>query len=125
MASVLSSHRPVKTRRPPEPVSGFFTWKQRPAPVWSTPGLLIISTITGGNTYRVSAFLDEGRILGFRLEKLGSDEIYDIDVTDPYGPTCTCWDALVREKYATNPAARFCKHIVALGTVLADMGRAA
>jgi hypothetical protein len=123
MASVLSAHRPVN-RKPPEPVSGTFVWKEYPAPDWSTPGLLIISTATGGNTYTVEAILDDGRVLGFTLAKLGRETVYHVNTTEPHGWTCECWDALVREKYATDPRARYCKHVTALQSVLGEVGRA-
>src|SRR5262249_31074906 len=91
--------------------------KERPAPDWSTPGQLIISTSTGASVYTVSALQDGGRLVGFRLEKLGCETVYHVGITDPHGATCECWDHYRREPYAVDPRARYCKHVTALQAV--------
>jgi hypothetical protein len=88
----------------------------------------VISTATGGNTYAVSAVRSGdgphfgARIVGFALEKQGAAEVYHVDVTPVWGWSCDCWDALIRHRYAVDPAARCCKHSVLLHEALAAVG---
>jgi hypothetical protein len=113
---------------PRNPSRGAVRWVRPPAPDWSVPGLLVISTATVGNTYAVSAVRSGdgphfgGRIVGIALEKQGAAEVYHVDVTPVWGWSCDCWDALIRDRYAVDPAARCCKHSVLLHEALAAVG---
>jgi hypothetical protein len=120
--------RPGRQRKPPEPVRGNARWLKTPPADWSAPGLLIISTATGANTYSVAPVwsghgLHFGRqIAGFALEKQGTAEVYHIAL-EPWGMECDCPDGQFRGAYATVPEARGCKHAVALKAALAAIGR--
>jgi hypothetical protein len=114
--------QPPVNRKPRtfEPVQGVFTWV---SPWDGTTGRLVISTRTGAAVYTVSAIRTEGGVhfgglvAGYELINEGSGEVYALAL-EPFGLTCECWDFLLRDRYATTPETRYCKHIVALQAAL-------
>jgi len=99
---------PTKTRKPALPVTGSVKWIKRPHGPTLFGRFAITSVTRRGpvvSEYDVAAFLDtEGRITGFGLAK-DDDEVYAVDFSQWYGPTCTCGDCEYR--------ARECKHVKA------------
>jgi hypothetical protein len=112
-----------KRRKAPEPVRGEGRWIEKPAADWSRPARLEISTRTGTAVYEVSAVRQYGSnaLVGFRLAKEGAEEVYHIDTTPTFGPTCDCPDAYYRDKFAETKAACRCKHVVCLGAALKQL----
>jgi len=104
----MVSATPTQSRKQALPVSGSVRWLKRPSGP-SHFGRFSITSITKRGPvvteYDVAAFLDtEGRITGFGLAK-DDDEVYAVDFSQWYGPTCTCGDYEYRQ--------RECKHIKA------------
>jgi hypothetical protein len=99
-------------------VHGQSRWLQLPAPDWSRPGRLEITTGAGTAVYRVSVIRSSlaccGNLVGFELAKEGSEAVHHIDITSPWGWRCDCPDASWRDQYATNANAARCKHVVGL-----------
>jgi hypothetical protein len=117
--ATITQYRPARKPRTFEPVIGTFTW----ATPWDgTTGRLIISTRTGAAVYTVSVIRTEGGphfggIAGHKLVNEGSGEVYHVAL-EGWGLSCECWDFLLRDRYATTPECRGCKHVVALQEAL-------
>jgi hypothetical protein len=119
--STLTQPRPaIKARRPLEPVFGVFQWH---TPFDRNTGRLIISTCTGAAVYTISAIRSRasaqfgGHVAGYELVNEGNGEVYHVSL-QAWGMDCTCFDFLIRQRDATNPAYRCCKHITALHAAL-------
>jgi hypothetical protein len=61
------------------------------------------------------------QVVGYSLEKQGTAETYHVAL-EPWGFECDCPDGQYRAHYAPSPAARACKHAVALKAALATVG---
>ncbi len=124
--------RQRKPRKPPEPVHGTAKWLTRPSSDWEQPARLQIAVRTSKGAvianYAVSPIYSDGganfggQMVGYRLEKEDEQgEVYDIDLTPPWGATCTCPDFHFRDTHAQTPDARECKHLAALRAALAAL----
>jgi hypothetical protein len=120
MSTLTTPAARVKVRKPPEPVTGVFTWL---TPFDGDTGRLIISTHTGAAIYTVTAIRSEashhfgGQVAGYELTHEGKGEIYQVSL-EAWGMDCTCWDGLLRQQYAETPECRGCKHVVGLQQAL-------
>jgi hypothetical protein len=98
-------------------VSGSVKWIKRPSGPTHFGRFAITSNTQRGpvvNEYDVAAFTDDaGRITGFGLAK-DSDEVYAVDFSQWYGPTCTCGDCEYRNWE--------CKHIKAVRAAMHEAG---
>jgi hypothetical protein len=59
-----------------------------------------------------------GQLTGFQLANDSNGKVYSIDTTGLHGMTCDCPDGIYRERHATTPDTKLCKHAAGLGEAL-------
>jgi hypothetical protein len=117
-----------KQRKPPEPITVISVqWIKPLTANPDTAGRLVISVPRVATSYTVEIIRSAAsphfgnQVVGFRLTNESSKEVYDVDCTPTWGPTCDCPDAYWRDKTALVPAAARCKHVVGLTMALKQL----
>jgi hypothetical protein len=114
------STQPARTRKPLPPAAGRVRWISKPTKECFWGRLAIAVTTKRGvieTEYDLAAVTDkDGKIIGLGLAK-DDDEIYSIDISQPYGWECSCASSI----FETRPASA-CKHCVACRSALSAIG---
>jgi len=107
--------KPTITRPPVKPTSGSARWLTRPDSAGA--GQLVLRTAAGiDRLYQTAALLDQGRLVGWSLTRLGTGETYHLD-TSAEAWSCDC-PAFTFTAHKRGP----CKHILGLAAALRKIG---
>jgi hypothetical protein len=111
MATVSDPRNPIKTRNATRPATGLCRWLSKPN-AEHAGGVLAIN----GTAYEVLPLYDGEALVGYRLLKVDSLAMYDVDTTrEPW--RCDCPDATFHPE---RPGG--CKHVQALKAALRAAG---
>jgi len=100
----------LRIYKPPSPVHGHCRMV-----LWSPDTESVIEI--NDAPYWLKLLWDSGNLVGVRLEKMGTPEVYDIALNESHGPRCDCPDMTYRPN---RPGG--CKHVKAVQRLLKAKG---